>query len=226
MNEIVARIVEPDTRRKNAKASPDPENSNFRGLAETALQGIIVHRDWKILYANRAAAHTLGYSDVDELVSVSNILRLFPQEEHARITGFRDARLRGEPAPERYHARLLHKNGMAVQVELLASVLDWQGEPALQSAFIDISESVRTQRLLRESQERYALAMEGGNEGMWDWHIDTDSLYVSPNVCRYLDIPVPEEPIKSDFWVDRLHPDDRAHARASLIAHLRGEDEY
>jgi PAS domain S-box-containing protein len=80
--------------------------------------------------------------------------------------------------------------------------------------------------MLRESEERYALAMEGANEGMWDWHIETDSLFVSANVWRYLGLPVPGELIRSDVWFERIHPDDRADFRARLIAHLRGEDEY
>jgi PAS domain S-box-containing protein len=228
MNEFAARArpAESTVRNDAVDSSGASADSSFRSLVETSLQGIIVHRDWRILFANRAAAQTLGYASVAELESAVSLLDLFPEDERARIEGYREARLRGEPAPERYHTRLVHKNGAVIQVELLASVLDWHGEPALQAAFVDISDNVRTQQLLRESEERYALAMEGANEGMWDWHIETDSLYVSPNVCRYLGVPVLHEAISSDVWVERLHPDDREHARASLIAHLRGENEY
>jgi len=85
---------------------------------------------------------------------VGNVLSLYHQEEHSRMERYRDARLRSEPTPERYHIRLLHKNGSIIWVELLASVLDWQGEPALQSAFVDISVSVRTHQLRRVSEKR------------------------------------------------------------------------
>ena len=228
MNEFTAsaRNLESTVPRQEAESAPTSEASSFRSLVEASLQGIIVHRDWQILFANRAAAFTLGYSTVPELVSLASILRLFPRDEHARIERYRDARLRGEPAPERYHIRLLHKNGSTIWVEMLASVLDWQGETAIQAAFVDISESVRAQQMLRESEERHSLAMDGTNAGMWDWQIETDSLFVSANVWRYLGMPALDEVLERRVWVERVHPDDRGRLRASLIAHLRGEQEY
>src|SRR6202020_644909 len=38
------------------------------------------------------------------------------------------------------------------------------------------------ERALRESEERYALAMEGANEGHWDWDMVTDQLFLSPKM--------------------------------------------
>ena len=156
MNELTARarILDSTVQPQDTDSTASSEASSFRSLVEASLQGIIVHRDWRILFANRAAAFILGYDTVAELMSVANLLRLYPEDEHARMERYRDARLRGEPTPERYHIRLLHKSGSTIWVELLASMLDWQGEPALQSAFVDISESVRAQQLLRESEER------------------------------------------------------------------------
>jgi len=228
MNELTARarILDSTVQPQDTDSTASSEASSFRSLVEASLQGIIVHRDWRILFANRAAAFILGYDTVAELMSVANLLRLYPEDEHARMERYRDARLRGEPTPERYHIRLLHKSGSTIWVELLASMLDWQGEPALQSAFVDISESVRAQQLLRESEERYSLAMDGANEGMWDWHIETDSLFVSANLLRHLGMPARDEMLSRADWIDRIHPDDREQMRASLIAHLRGVQEY
>ena len=71
MNELAARKRAAVTvpRRRAGDVLEPAEESSFRSLAETSLQGIIVHRDWRILFANRAAAHTLGYKDVAELAS-------------------------------------------------------------------------------------------------------------------------------------------------------------
>ncbi len=71
MNEFAARARDTESTacRQVVDSSGMPEESSFRSLAETSLQGIIVHRDWRILFANRAAAQTLGYPTVEELVS-------------------------------------------------------------------------------------------------------------------------------------------------------------
>src|SRR5260370_9230110 len=39
------------------------------------------------------------------------------------------------------------------------------------------------ERALRDSEERYALAMEGANEGHWDWDLATDRLFLSPKMA-------------------------------------------
>jgi PAS domain S-box-containing protein len=228
MNDLAARTERAASapRRRAADAWGSAAESSFRSLVETSLQGIIVHRDWRILFANRAAAQTLGYADVGELAAVESFLKLFPESERARVESYRSSRMKGEPAPERYQTTFLHKDGSTILVELLASALDWQGAPALQASFVDITDGVHTQQMLRESEERYALAMEGAGEGMWDWHIETDSLYVSADVWRYLGMPVLDEVVSADVWVERIHPDDMEHTRANLIAHLRGESEY
>ena len=207
-------------------APAPPSDSDFRGLVETALQGIIVHRDWEIVYANPAAARTLGYASVAELCSVDSLLCLIPEADHVTIRGYYDARRRGDPAPERYQARLVHKDGSIIWVEMLACAVSWQGCWAVQAAFVDISEGVRVRQMLRESEERYVLAMKGADEGMWDWHVDTDSVYVSPNVWRYMGMSPINDVLASRFWFERIHPDDRETYHARLIAHLRGETEF
>ncbi len=145
---------------KTGDGSSVSNDSSLRSLVDTSLQGIIVHRDWQILFANPAAAQTLGYASVTELVSVGNVLNLFPKSEHGRLAAYRDARLQGERVPDRYQARLLHKGGTPIWAEVLASVLDWEGGPAIQAAFVDISESVRAQQLLKESEERLRSFMD------------------------------------------------------------------
>ena len=162
MNEFAARARNDESTVPGQKVGPPPapEDSSFRSLAETSLQGIIVHRDWRILFANRAAAQTLGYSTVEDLVSVESFLQLLPEDERSRFETYRDARLRGEPAPERYQGRLLHKDGSTIWVDILPSILNWQGERAIQSTFVDISDSVRTQQMLHESEERLRTFMD------------------------------------------------------------------
>ena len=75
---------------------------------------------------------------------------------------------------------------------------------------------------LRESEERYALAAHGSNDGLWDWKLDTNEIYLSPRWMRMLgysdhEITTPEE------WLDRIHPNDRNRVRAQLAAHCEGK---
>ncbi len=73
----------------------------FRNLVEGSIQGYFVHSDWKIIYANSAAAGIFGY-DPSEFVGL-DLRQLIAPEERNTIIDFRDRRLAGDrDIPERY----------------------------------------------------------------------------------------------------------------------------
>jgi PAS domain S-box-containing protein len=84
------------------------------------------------------------------------------------------------------------------------------------------------ERALRESEERYTLAMEGSNEGHWDWDLNTDGLFLSARM-RSLhgqrdDIPVTTRA----EWLTHIaiHPDDRLRVEAATRDHVEGRTPY
>jgi PAS domain S-box-containing protein len=80
------------------------------------------------------------------------------------------------------------------------------------------------QRALRESEERYALAMEGANEGHWDWDAKTDQLFLSPRM-RALDGESAGSSLSSgSAWRASvpMHPDDRPRFETALREHFAG----
>ena len=92
----------------------------------------------------------------------------------------------------------------------------------------DIDALKKTEQALRRSEERYQLAVRGSNEGLWDWDLDSDSLFMSPRAQDLVGLPRgPAQQPRRD-WLDRmvLHPDDRDGVRAALVAHLRGQSRH
>ncbi len=80
------------------------------------------------------------------------------------------------------------------------------------------------ERRLRDSEERYALAMEGSDEGHWDWHIDDDQLFLSPRM-KTLHAEAADAPVAThDTWWAGLpiEPADRAASDAAMREHLAG----
>jgi diguanylate cyclase (GGDEF)-like protein/PAS domain S-box-containing protein len=73
---------------------------------------------------------------------------------------------------------------------------------------------------LRESQDRYTLAVHGANDGLWDWNLSTNQVYWSPRWKSMLGYQESEIGSSPDEWLDRLHQDDWARVRQSVAAHI------
>jgi PAS domain S-box-containing protein len=77
---------------------------------------------------------------------------------------------------------------------------------------------------LRASEERYALAMEGANEGHWDWDLATDRLFLSSTMAMLEGHGKDHVTTTRAAWLTQIeiHPDDRAHLEATIRDHLQG----
>jgi diguanylate cyclase (GGDEF)-like protein/PAS domain S-box-containing protein len=79
---------------------------------------------------------------------------------------------------------------------------------------------------LRESRERYALAVEGAHDGIWDWDLIEDQIYLGRRWKEILGCTEAEIGDSSADWLDRVHPEDIAGVRSLVDTHLAGRTEY
>lgn len=78
------------------------------------------------------------------------------------------------------------------------------------------------QEALRESEERYALAARGANDGLWDWNLLTNAVYFSPRWKSMLGFREHEVEDRLEEWFGRIHDADRERVREEIAAHQRG----
>ena len=76
---------------------------------------------------------------------------------------------------------------------------------------------------LQESQERYALAAEGANDGLWDWNLITNEIYFSPRWSLMLGYSESERWTTPHEWFSHIHADDCARVRAEIAAHCENK---
>ncbi|MDO9086555.1 MAG: EAL domain-containing protein [Anaerolineaceae bacterium] len=82
------------------------------------------------------------------------------------------------------------------------------------------------EKFLDEKRERYELALQGSNIGIWDWNLITNHCYYSP-VWRRI-IGHTEESIRNlpTEWFTRVHPEDIEALRDEISNHISGKTTY
>jgi len=136
--------LEVDRRSAELRAS----EARFRSLVEGSIQGIVIHRDGRILFANKAYADIHGYPDPESVVNLGHVHLLVAPEERERIAAHNRNHLGGHSTPSRYEFRGLKSDGHEIWMENRVSVVDWEGGPALQSIVVDITERKRAEQEL------------------------------------------------------------------------------
>ena len=86
-------------------------------------------------------------------------------------------------------------------------------ELALQDALIS----------LQESEERYALAARGANDGLWDWNLATGEIYFSSRWGQMLGYSESESWSSHEEWFSHIHAEDRERVRTEITAHCDGK---
>jgi PAS domain S-box-containing protein len=79
-----------------------------------------------------------------------------------------------------------------------------------------------TEERLRESEERYRLALRGADDGLWEWDLVGNRVYYSPRWKSMLGYTEDEIGDTVEEWRDRIHPEDLEPTLAALQAHLDG----
>ncbi|HEV3471029.1 MAG TPA: EAL domain-containing protein [Pyrinomonadaceae bacterium] len=89
-----------------------------------------------------------------------------------------------------------------------------------------LGERARFEGALRESEQRYALAAQGANDGLWDWDLKTGRVYYSARWKAMLGCAEDEVGETPEEWTSRVHPDDAAALRAEIDAHVEGRSPH
>jgi diguanylate cyclase (GGDEF)-like protein/PAS domain S-box-containing protein len=98
--------------------------------------------------------------------------------------------------------------------------------PAVRRALDDVVERAerrRAEEALRESEERYTLAVQGASDGLWDWDLKKGELYLSPRWKEILGYATEEIGTAPGEWLDRIHPSETALFQVLLRSHLDGQ---
>ncbi len=195
---------------------------------ETMQIGVTVtDLDGRIVYCNPAEASMHGYSSHELVGQHARIFALGPGEgvvpKGRRATGMTANELHGMTTWQREGINV-RKDGSEFPVHLMSDVVkNSDGNPI---GMVTTCEDITVRRLaeqdLQESEARYALAVQGGNDGLWDWNLETDKMHYSQDWAKYLGYGPYEIGDSPDEWLTRIHEEDIERVKEELALHRRG----
>ncbi|MFA6429227.1 MAG: PAS domain S-box protein [Patescibacteria group bacterium] len=162
-------LIEDVTEQKRTEQIVQREKEKFRSLVDNSLQGIVIATGFppKIQFANERLAQILGYS-VKELMSFSSkkIQELVYVEDRELFFKNYQVRLQGARLAPSYEFRVVHKDGRTRWIELFSTKIDYEGKPAIQTAFLDITKRKALEEYLRLSESRFHKIFDSTPDGM------------------------------------------------------------
>lgn len=107
------------------------------------------------------------------------------------------------------------------------AVRDDQGQPLrIVGSQSDINDRKLAEEQLRQSEERYALASQGANDGLWDWRIPEGEVYYSPRWSDMLGLAGGEWVGTMEDWFALIHASDLPGLRTAFSLHLSGGSDH
>jgi len=168
---------------------------------------------------NDAWLKTLGYSREEVIGKTSEELGLFAQPE------------RGHEVAEQLLAygriadlelKVKRKDGMVLDGLFSGEIIESQGEKYFLTVMIDQTQRKKSEAVLMDSEERFALAIDGTGAGLWDWDMPTGRISYSIQWKRMLGCEKHEVEDSFSGWKNLWHPDDSALIEQSMEDYLSG----
>ena len=103
-------------------------------------------------------------------------------------------------------------------------LVDITERKATEARLRDTEEQMRrTAEALRIAEDWHTLAMRGANDGLWEWDIVADEMFISPRWKEILGYSADEITGHPDEWFSRVHPDDAKPLHRALQEHMAGD---
>ncbi|MCH8842593.1 MAG: PAS domain S-box protein [SAR324 cluster bacterium] len=137
-------------------AELEKSEERYRILAEGSIQGIVVHKNFRPEFVNQSFASMFGYKSPQEVLDLGDLSVLATSPGPQRLKEYYDDRMGDRYAPAQYTVQGVRKDGKPIWVEIMAKVIDWDGEPAVQATIFNITD----RKLAEEGQARVVSILE------------------------------------------------------------------
>jgi PAS domain S-box-containing protein len=197
---------------KQNEAVLKESETRYRVLLEALPDAVFIHVDEKIAFVNAAAIRLFGADNADQIIGLES-LSLVPEEMRDLHRSRRDKTIAEQTMLPPVEQTRLRLDGSVVDVETIATYIEWEGKPGYLGVMRDITQRKQAQRQTRETERRYSAVVEHMPGAVFQRVLAPDGTlsftYVSPGIFDILGYSAEEIMSDGRQMVDCLLPDFR-----------------
>lgn len=197
---------------------------SYRTLIEVSPDAIaLVGLDLRILMVNRRALTLSGYESVEDMIGVSVLNLLEPQERAAAAARFKGISTGDALRHSEYTA--LRKDGTTFPLEVTASLVteDKRRTKAVMAILRDVTQRKEAEQALRAAEQRYREIFEHVAEGIYQSTPEGSFIAVNPALATMLGYGSPEELIASTRDIaHQVYVDQQMRSEFKNLLELQG----
>ena len=205
------------TERKQAEEALFASEDRYRQLFEVESDAILLLdcETGQFTEVNAAALALYGYDKEEFLALRDGDVSAEPDKTRRAIAEQRTS------IPLRFHRK---KDGNVFPVEIAGSYFEYQGRKLHVAAIRDISDRVKVEIELRESEERLNLALAASRMGVWEWDFNTGSVLCSPECLAILGLESFGGSVES--FIKAMHPEDVDRVMTTANRAVANREDY
>lgn len=195
-------------------------------LNNTEEYFLMVNSNYEVVMFNQMMFDRLKNFRNVELKEGTNVLDTAHPAEKAIYKEYYDKALRGEqlvfepknalPDGSEYYHQITFKPAKDNEGKIFAVFVISK----------DVTEQKRAEKAIELAEQRWRFALEGSNQGVWDWNLEKNETYFSSAWKKLLGFEEHEISNKNTEWEERIHPDDKKALDEHIEKHLLSENPY
>lgn len=192
----------------------------YRNLVENSFDGLVIHRDTKIVFLNRTALRLFGIGDIRDYLGRSIFTFIHPDYQNVvaeRADGGRTSVQ--QPLAEKF----VRESGEVFDVEAVAVPIIWEGTMAVQVAFRDITAQKAAEAALRESEQFYRTVFNTTGSASFIINEDNSIQRANEGLAKLTGYSV-EELERDHTWMEFIVPEDLERLKSYHVRRMQESD--
>ncbi|MFX1501729.1 MAG: PAS domain S-box protein, partial [Promethearchaeota archaeon] len=170
----------------NAEQLLKESEEKFRNIADQSIVGITIIQDGLFKYFNKRVSEINGYSpeEIKNWAPGEFVKIIHPEDQEFVMEQARKKQEGDSDVVNQYQYRIVTKDGKTRWLEIFSKTINYEGRPADMAMTVEITDKIKAEQKLKESEKRYRLISEASRAVIWTSDFNINLTYVDPIVLK------------------------------------------